>query len=145
MRPIIVVVVLFGAIGVFMLRNRAKEREVLERVAGTYEYQFPASNFPWTLRSTLVIRPNGRWVRENDYPDHTHEHSISRDSGSFQFVNITLALRSEIEYPPSVTSYTVSGDTLYERVAGKVKYMERVTGKPFSLTEGIFVRSSRSH
>jgi hypothetical protein len=145
MRPIVVVVVLLGAIAVFTLRKRAQEREVLERVTGTYEYQYPASNLPWTLRSTLVIRPDGRWVRENDYPDHSHEHSISHDSGSFQFVNITLALRSEIEYPPSVTTYTVSGDTLYERVAGRVKYMERVTGKPFNLTEGIFVRSSRGH
>jgi hypothetical protein len=145
MRPIVVVAVLFGAIGVFVLRSRAKDREVLERVTGTYEYQYPPSNLPWTLRSTLVIRPNGRWVRENDYPDHTHEHSISRDSGSFQFVNITLALRSEIEYPPSVTTYTVSGDTLYERVMGRVKYMERVTGKPFALPEGIFVRTSRPH
>ncbi|MFL5595095.1 MAG: hypothetical protein ACJ785_10860 [Gemmatimonadaceae bacterium] len=145
MRPIVVVVVLLGAIVLFTVRKRAQEREVLERVTGTFEYQYPPSNLPWTLRSTLVIRPDGRWVRENDFPDHSHEHSISYDSGSFQFVNITLALRSEIEYPPSVTTYTVSGDTLYERVAGRVRYMERVTGKPFSLPEGIFVRSSRAH
>jgi hypothetical protein len=44
-----------------------------------------------------------------------------------------------------MTSYTVSGDTLYERVAGRVKYMERVTGKHFTMNEGIFVRSSRAH
>jgi hypothetical protein len=140
---VVALVVLCSVALIVRARGARAERMRLAAVTGTWEYQWPPANVPWQLRSTLTMRPDGRWVRENDYPDRTHEHLISHDSGSFGLTGVNLVLRSEIGEQPTFSQYTVSGDTIFTRTAEMAARLEMLSGKPIRATETMFLRTSR--
>ena len=112
---------LWFAIPLLLTACEGEEAKTRKRIAADYAIEFdgrPQTDF--YVRQVLSLRPDGNWVKtshseiKGDITDSPH------DSGTFRIQGVTLVLRSLVE-PGEPRRYTVSGDTLFNANATKVK------------------------
>src|SRR4029078_6604240 len=98
-----------------------EEAKTRKRIAADYAIEFdgrPQTDF--YVRQVLSLRPDGNWVKTSHSEITGNVTDSPSDSGTFRIQGVTLVLRSRVE-PGEPRRYTVSGDTLFNANATKVK------------------------